>query len=527
VSTNQQIELKWNEGFEMRPSRSEKKSYFKEVTSDVQISFSHKENSFPDFKSDPLIPWKLSTFGPVLLVGDINNDQLEDIVISGSAGNSGCILTQNESGKFQKSDLPDGGYEDAGMHLFDADGDDDLDLYVVSGGVEYVKNTVNYQDRFYTNDGLGNFKREFEALPSIVNSGSKVLSLDFDNDGDLDLFVGGWSIPGDYPKAERSYLLRNDSSNGKVKFVDVSSETLASFGELGIVADAITTDFNNDGWSDLIILSKWRTIMFFKNNQGTFVLEDQNLADNHNQKYPFDKVKGLWNTIIEFDQDQDGDKDYIIGNYGLNNSFDVSLQHPMGVVAKDFDKNGKIEPIFTTFINDTLVTLMGRDEIASALPAIKKKYRNYTDFAKATFDEIFPESSRKDAIEESANFLSSIILKRQHDGTYGVCDLVQQAQYGPINAILNVDFDLDGSEEIILIGNVIEDHYMYGNQDALGVILLKNNKGSLEALRSKDIGVTMRGQGSCVSIIDVQGVKTLVILENNGPLRFYQYQMEK
>ncbi|HEX5170777.1 MAG TPA: FG-GAP-like repeat-containing protein, partial [Cyclobacteriaceae bacterium] len=298
-------------------------------------SIVQQEAEYADYKyGQPTLPHKFSQQGPRLAVGDVNGDGLDDFVIGGPAHQAAKIFYQTHSGTFAMDSLPVKESEDVGVLLFDADGDEDLDLYCVSGSNEFGRNTLRYQDRLYKNDGGGRFVLDDTALPKIESSGSCVIAADFDKDNDLDLFVGGRVVPMSYPTSPRSYILRN---NGAGKFEDDTNIVSSGIDSVGMVTQALFTDYDNDGWKDLIIVGEWMPVTIFKNDKGHFTkMKELNT--------------GWWNSIAEGDFDADGDVDYIVGNLGLNSVLQAFENKPVSIYAKDFDGNGSMDPIISRYI---------------------------------------------------------------------------------------------------------------------------------------------------------------------------------
>ena len=312
----------------------DKNALFKEVTDSVNIHYVHKAKDFIDFNIQRLLPHKFSEYGPSLAVGDIDGNGLDDIVSGGSFNYSAQLFLQQPNGKFIQKSLLKGkdtlnkNREDEGLLLFDADGDGDLDLYIASGGFEGKHDTPSYQDKLYINDGKGNFTEDSSALPQNFTSKFCVRAIDYDKDGDLDLFVSGRVDPGNYPKPVSSFIFRNDSKNGHIKFTDVTESVAPALKNIGLVCDALFTDFDNDGWQDLILAGEWMPVTFLKNDKGVFknVTSASGISNNI----------GWWNTIVSGDFDNDGDMDYIVGNLGQNSFYKASDQYPVSIIAKGF-----------------------------------------------------------------------------------------------------------------------------------------------------------------------------------------------
>jgi len=502
-------------------------SLFTDVTNSSGINYSHQETDFIDFDRERLIPHKLSQYGPGLAAGDVDGNGFDDICIGGSANFPGKFFLQQSDGKFIAKDLPsiENGtkHENMGLLLFDADGDGDLDLYCASGSNEFPANSIKYQDQFFINDGKGNFLPDSAALPVNYTSKSCIKAADFDNDGDLDLFIGGRCLPGQYPLPVSSFIYRNDSKNGKVKFTDVTAGVCPGLKNIGMVCDAIWTDFDNDGWTDLIVVGEWMPITFFKNNHGKF--------ENVTAQSGISNQTGWWNSIVAGDFDNDGDIDYIVGNLGENSFFRASEKYPVNVYAKDFDKNGSIDAIVTVFLKDQdgvrkEYPAMNRDEIMSQLPALKKKFLTYKEFAKADIHQIFTDDQMKGALVLHANNFQSCYLKNNGNGKFEMHALPAMAQIAPLNGMVVDDFNDDGNLDMAAVGNDYGNEVSDGRYDAAnGLILLGDGKGNFAAQTIEQAGLFVPGDAK--ALIKLRGADDVYLLaasQNRGPLKLFEHK---
>ncbi|WP_281542075.1 VCBS repeat-containing protein [Maribacter aestuarii] len=492
-----------------------KEVLFSDVTDSLGISFKHQEDDMVDFKLQPILPHMHSRNGPGISVSDINNDGLDDFFVGGATQQSGQIYTQEANGNFTVKELGfDLEKEDMGSLFFDADNDGDQDLYVVSGGVLIAPDTSVYQDRLYMNDGKGNFTQpKIMLLPSI--SGSLVTASDFDKDGDLDLFVGGRISPGKYPLPVQSFLLENRTVKGEEPiFVHVGNR-IDGWDNLTMVTAANWTDYDNDGWLDLIVVGEFMPITLFHNDNGT-------LKHVQNPK-GLEHTEGWWNSISGGDFDNDGDIDYILGNLGLNTKFKATADEPLCIYASDYDKDGRIDPVMCYYIEGKNYLAHSRDEIISQINAMRSRFKTYESYAKTPFKESFlPEEIEQAYIVKSHLFKSSY-MENLGDGSFKLKGLPLEVQLAPIEGILVEDFNEDGNLDIALTGNSYGTEVATGRYDALlGSILMGNGDGTFNNLSLEESGFLNNFDGSGLAKLKNDSGRTLIIsANNNGPLKTF------
>ena len=497
VTSNQVKNLYYKDAIHAHTFSYSKPSLFDDVTRSMKINFRHEEDAFNDFERESMIPHKMSDLGPAMAVGDVNMDGLEDFYIGGAKGQSGRLYFQMSDGFRTAESHPwseDADCEDIKATFFDADKDGDLDLYVVSGSNEYPEGSPELQDRLYLNDGLGNFKKLKTGLPSLSESGSCVVSGDYDGDGDLDLFVGGRQKPGKYPLPVASRILRNDSSPGKVIFTDVTSGIAPVLNNIGMVTDALFADIDGDGKQDLIIVGEWMPVRIFKNTGNAFE-EITSLSG-------LDQESGWWNCVTAGDFDKDGDIDLVAGNVGLNYRYKANKKYPFEIYAKDFDNNGTLDLVMGYYYNDTLEALYGRDRAGIQNPFIKQKYPYYRDYARATLADIYGADNLKSAVNYKATNFATCYLENTGQGRFSIHPLPNLAQISSVNGIVADDIDKDGNIDLVIAGN------MYGsevetvrNDASIGLYLKGDGKGNFEPVTYRNCGLFLDG--------DIRGIKLI------------------
>lgn len=503
-----------------QPANSSNTPHFKEVSSEFNIKFKHKEADRIDFNLQRTMPHKLSQLGPGISVGDIDGNGLDDFYLGGSAGKKGCFFIQSDNGTFTLDSLriQDNMHsqEDMGSLFFDADSDNDLDLYVVSGSYEFDSESPLLVDKFYRNSGKGFFALDATAIPEVASSGSCVRAADFDKDGDLDLFVAGRVIPAKYPMAPSSYILKNDGG----KFIDATKDICPGLTNLGMVSDALWTDFDNDNQIDLIIAGEWMPITFYKNSSG--------VLKNVTEQSGIGELIGWWNSLSPGDFDNDGDMDYLAGNLGQNTHYTASKEHPLSVYAKDFDNNGRFKAILSCYIKDDKgemkpFPMPTRDDLVIQMPSVKKKFSTYGAYSTATINEVLTPAEREGAIILSANYFSSSYIENLGAGKFKITELPQEVQYAPVFGMISNDFDNDGNLDALIVGNDYGTEVFTGRYDAMiGLYLKGDGKGKFSSIPVSKSGFFVDGDAKGMAeLYTKKGEKLIIVTQNRDSLKVF------
>lgn len=479
---------------------------YEEVSAALGIDHATVATSYNDFNRQALLPMKHGTLGPGLAVGDVNCDGLDDFYLSGSTGQPGRIFIQKTDGSFMAAELPGSGRsEEMGALFFDSDGDGDLDLYVVSGGTRHDGESDAYQDKLYINDGRGELRWDASRLPKMLSSGSVVTASDFDQDGDLDLFVGGRISPGRYPESPTSYLLENRGGT----FADVTTDLAAGLADAGMISAALWTDFNQDGSLDLLIAGEWMPVTVFlqskTSTQRSF--SPQVLASDTW------KSDGWWSSLSPLPFEEGEKPAYALGNVGENSRYRASQSKPLELHFADFDKNGSVDPIIFQYFGDTIYPLASRNQLVAQVPKWKIKFLVFRDFAQVHQDRFFDPAEKEMASILYAHEFRSGVLKNLRESIEFEA-FPRQAQFSRIFGIEKLP------EGLFAVGNFYENETITGRNDAgRGALIQLQNEADNSFVLGREQGLYVPGESRAIAkLMGADGHEIILISRYNQSL---------
>lgn len=499
------------------------KSIFRNITNETGLNFMHQETDFVDFNQQRQLPFKYSQGGPSIVSGDLNNDQLDDLVIGGTAPYPAVVFFQQTNGKFIPRvlyDKTDQKANDVSICLFDADRDRDLDIYLARGGGMLPEGDAGYQDYLLMNDGKGNFSKT-GTIPSHLTSKSVVRSADIDQDGDEDLFIGTAFIPSRYPESVNGSIWRNDSQNGQIAFTDITEKQAPSLKQIGLIRDVLWMDADGDKDPDLFVTGTWMGIHYFENKKG--MLEEK--------KNELRSLTGWWNKLTAADMDQDGDIDLVAGNFGTNGYCNGTKKEPVNVYGGDFDLNKRFDLLLSVWKPSVLhgkrnaFPVAGRDLLAEEIPSVKKQYSTYKPYAGADIQKVLSNMKGKASIEKEAICFASCWIENKGKGNWETHVLPAPAQWSPVYGILAGDFTNDGITDLIITGNEYGMHPHLGRYDAsCGLLLKGTGKGQLYPLSIQESGIFIDGNAKGLAAFQVgkSGRASFAVAVNRGMLKAFE-----
>ncbi|MCG3164716.1 MAG: hypothetical protein POELPBGB_00475 [Bacteroidia bacterium] len=484
--------------------------------------FKHHENMYDDYKSEPLLIRKLSVEGPSVSVADINLDGLEDFFVSGTETQKGVFFIQSISGDFnpvsEESRIitkpPLKFYRDDASCIFtDINNDAYPDLIKSKGGNENNLSKLENTLEVYLNDGKGYFNYSANHSPDINENGSALAAADFDNDGDIDFFLGSRSVPGRYPVTPRSFLFQNNNT----EFKDVTQSLASGLDSIGLVTSAIWSDYDNDSKTDLILVGEFMEPVFYKNSG--------KILKRANIDFGQVSLSGWWNSITGGDFDNDGDIDYILANWGLNSRFNVDSNHPLTAYYNDFDLNGSTDVIFSYYLNNKETLIASRDALLEQMGSLRKVYTNYLPYAKTIPSAFLNRYAIKPEVKY-ANQFKHIMLENKLNGKFVVKPLPILLQSCMATGLITDDFNTDGFLDIMVVGNSDAIHSTYGKHDACpGYILMNNGNGGFEITMPQQSGFfSSSNNRAAARIYNVKcGCMNYIVTSNNSGISLLNF----
>ena len=478
---------------------------------------SHEEDDYQDLLQEGLVIRTLGREGPQAAVGDVNGDGLDDVFIGGARNQAGQLYVQKR-GKLVPSEqsvfLQMSQTEDNGLVFFDADGDGDLDLYAGSGGNTGRPNSPQLVDKLYFNDGKGNFSLRSGTVPRLGVNTSVVVPLDFDLDGDLDLFVGSRSLPGNYGVAVPSFLFEND---GNGRFRDATRTLAPAFALLGMVTDATVVPLPDRPGYELTTVSEWGATR-------QFIIDESGLQEHESN---LNGLRGWWYAVTVADLNQDGRQDVVLGNRGENFYFSADSASPAKLFVSDFDGNGTTEKIITQHIEGRDMPLAMKRELTAQVASLRKENLKHTDYANRSIQELFPPAAMEQAQVLEANHFRSVVALQRADGSYDITDLPPRVQLSSVSSILARDLDGDGAQELVLAGNLSGFLPQFSRLDAsYGEVLRNDGRGHFTVMPSVESGLRLLGDVKDMQTLMLNGKPHLLVTINDAAPVLYALPSE-
>lgn len=486
----------------------------KDISDHINITFTHEENDFDDFNREPLMPYALSAEGPAVAVGDVTGNGLDDLFIGGATKQNSVLYIQEKNGTFissqEKLFAEDNISEDVDAIFFDATGDGNLDLYVVSGGGQLLGKNPGLRDRLYINDGSGKFIKSENRLPELYQNGSIVRAADFNGDDAIDLFIGGRSIPFQYGLSPRSYLLQN---NGEGFFSDVTDKVAPLLKNIGMVTDAKWIHLTGNLSPDLIIAAEWMPLQLFFNDSESLQLQTQVTG--------ISTLRGLWQSILVHDINKDGNPDIIAGNFGKNSRLQASTNSPLRLYINDFNDDGQTDPVIATFIDGGYYPLESLDELSLQLPELKGAIGSYKNFASKSVIELFGNKKINESIIKEITLMESVVFLNKGDGSFSSKLLPSEIQHSPLKDIYILSSEDMNLMHLLISGSSFNvKPSIGGRQGNFGRYLFQSNDlYSVSNLHTPLI--SLRGEIRKFETMKVDGKEILIAIRNNESIQFY------
>ncbi|NNE15134.1 MAG: VCBS repeat-containing protein [Saprospiraceae bacterium] len=510
IDANQTLDISYKKE-KNKPIANQVNTVFQQLEAkDKGIDFNHKENTFDDFQKEILLPQKQSAFGPALAKGDINNDGLEDLYFGGAKGQAGTLYTQNKNGSFKKhSSQPwqnEFMSEDVDAVFIDANNDEHKDLIILSGGSgDFVGEESLLADRFYANNGKGEFFRIANVLPTSYTASYSIIAKNIDEDPEEELIIIGAAKPGKYPQKETTVIYDYQEK----AYTDVTETLIPSLNDQnGLIRDAIWIDVNGDNEKELLTVGEWQSPQIFQKENGQYV--------NISSDWGLDSHNGWWRSIEGKDLDNDGDLDLVIGNVGKNFKQKATDDYPLYLFSNDFDDNGTLDCVLAKPYKDRLVPTRGKECSTQQMPFVSEKFKTYSEFAAASVGDIYGEDKLNSGIKLEVNNFYSYVLWNEGD-KFRFEKLPPLAQISPVNDIVFLDVNNDDYSDIIIVGNDYNTEYETPRLDAgNGLLLINKNGEGFDSQTISSSGIFCPGDAKRMVVVENNSNKMIVVANNNS-----------
>ncbi|MFH5885334.1 FG-GAP-like repeat-containing protein [Halalkalibaculum sp. DA3122] len=480
------------------------------------INHRHQESHFDDFESQSLLPIQLSQSGPGVSWIDINSDGNDDLII-GAGKDEKLNIFINEDGHLNKIKESKLSESFSGDQTSIVGWQENNNTYLTVGNSNYEQKGKYVSPAYIYKIQNGQVVKK-DSLPGMTSSIGPIALSDYDNDGDLDLFLGGRFIPFNYPLDASSKLFEN--VNGTFKIDQENSKKLR---RIGLVTGAVFTDYNEDGYEDLLLSTEWGSLKLFQNLKGSF--------QNATSSMGLDKYKGWWNAVSTGDFDGNGLPDFVATNIGLNTPYQLESKYPIKLFYDDFNKDGNID-IVEAYYDSTMQSYVPRRQLNKYKSLrgtiMESNLKTHRDFANATLSVIL--NRNLDSIpSKKINTLRHMIFL--NEGThFNARSLPEYAQLAPAQHTSIADFNNDGIEDIFLSQNLFAVHPVTPRMDAgRGLILKGKGNGNFEPIPGHKSGIKIYGEQKAAALNDINndGKVDLLVSQNQDSTKVYLNQTKK
>jgi enediyne biosynthesis protein E4 len=269
----------------------------------------------------------------------------------------------------------------------------------------------------------------------------------------------------------------------------------------------------------LIVVGEFMSITLYKNTGSALSRVEESGLENYS---------GWWNSIAGADFDKDGDTDYIVGNLGLNNYYNISDKQPLRVYAKDFDANESVDAILSCYFKSEEGNMREYpvhfwDELNSQSPKFRNQFSSYKQYGATTMDKLLKPCDTTGMLVLKVNYSQTSYVENKGNGKFLLKPLPKMAQVSPINGMAITDLNSDGNLDVMMTGNDYGNEVFSGRYDACtGLVLLGDGNGEFKVISSAQSGFKVNGDGKAMGKLkSALGIELLIATQNLDSLRIF------